>query len=79
MHTYLEVVLSYGEHNLDHVLDARRDLAGVKDRPQCLKDSMDTTRAHLNQLQTNLLETQIRTYNVAIQRLIWGGGGGEEG
>ena len=53
---YFELVLSYGEHDLNHVLHPRGDLARVKDRPQCLKDSMDTTRAHFNQLQSNLLE-----------------------
>ena len=57
---YFELVLSYGEHNLDHVLYPGGDLAGVKDGPQCLKDSMNATRAHFDQLQTNLLETKYK-------------------
>ena len=61
---YFELVLSYGEHDLNHVLHPRGNLARVKDRPQCLKDGMDTTRAHFNQLQPNLLENKTENYTL---------------
>ena len=55
--SYFKLVLSYGEHDLNHVLDPRGCLPGVKNRPQRLKHGVDASRAHFNQLQTNLLYT----------------------
>ena len=60
--SYFELVLSNGEHDLNHVLDPRGDLPGVKNRPQCLKDGMDASRAHFDQLQSNLLEVTKNSY-----------------
>ena len=46
--SHFKLVLSYGEHNLNHVLDPRGDFPGVKNRPQRLKNGVDASRAHFN-------------------------------